>query len=85
MRNANKVMSTLNRDLLWQAQTPQTFKVELIRRAYVKLKGKVTDDAMAVEKLGLPVRLIAGSYDNIKVTTLEDLLLMAGILRKGRK
>lgn len=83
MRNENRVTRTMNRDKLWQAQTPQVFKAALIRNAYAKLRGAVTDDAMAVEKLGKPVKMVMGSYENIKVTAPEDLIMMEAIL-KGR-
>lgn len=72
------VKNTLNRRQLWQIQTPQVFEACLIKEAYCKLQeGRytgITDDAMVVEKiLGLPVKLVEGSYQNIKITTPEDL------------
>jgi len=80
-----KVERSLNRDELWLAQTPQTFKVSLIRRAYAQPAEKVTDDAMLVEKLKIPVKMVMGAYENLKVTTPEDLKLMAAILKdRGR-
>ena len=81
------VVRTLRRDLLWEAQTPQTFKRELITKAYRKAKSrrvKATDDAALVERLGRKVRLVTGSYDNIKITTKEDLELARVLLRSGR-
>ncbi|MFH1386529.1 MAG: 2-C-methyl-D-erythritol 4-phosphate cytidylyltransferase [bacterium] len=82
MSNGERVMGTLNRNELWAAQTPQTFQVEIIKKAYDKLTENVTDDAMAVEKLGIPVKMVMGEYTNIKVTTPEDLSIMASILKK---
>lgn len=79
------ISKTINRENFWVAQTPQAFNVPLINKAYAKLKGKVTDDAMAVEQLGQPVKLVVGSYQNLKVTTPEDLLLMGYILKGRRK
>lgn len=76
---------TPNRDTLWAVQTPQTFKYKLILEAYEKLQAnniKVTDDAMLIEKLGRTVKIIEGSYENIKITTPGDLILGEGILRK---
>lgn len=69
---------TPNRNLVWQIQTPQVFSVELIRKAYGLLMEQtdicVTDDAMVVEQmLDMKVRLVQGSYENIKITTPEDL------------
>lgn len=69
---------TPNRSLLWQIQTPQVFEVGLIRKAYGLLMEQkdicVTDDAMVVEQmLQTKVKLVTGSYENIKITTPEDL------------
>lgn len=79
------VESTPKRDLVYQVQTPQIFEYDLIKDAYEKLietedallaQGvKITDDAMVVETLcNQRVKIIEGSYDNIKITTPEDLL-----------
>ncbi len=80
------IVSTPNRNLVWQVQTPQVFAYSLIKEAYRDLILKemallqsgvvVTDDAMVVETLtGHPVKLVKGSYENIKITTREDLLI----------
>jgi len=72
------VTTTLDRSALWHAQTPQMFRLGLLRQALAKVlqQGEiVTDEAGAVERLGQHVRLVAGHYDNIKITTREDLLL----------
>jgi 2-C-methyl-D-erythritol 4-phosphate cytidylyltransferase len=58
------------------------FRTALIKKAYVQLKGRVTDDAMAVEKIGKPVKIVTGSYHNLKVTTTDDLLLADKLLKK---
>lgn len=79
------VESTPKRDLVYQVQTPQIFEYNLIKDAYAKLiekeeellahSVKITDDAMVVETLcNQSVKIIEGSYDNIKITTPEDLL-----------
>ncbi len=76
---------TPNRDTLWAVQTPQIFRYQLLLKAYEKLQIdniKVTDDSMLVEKSGHIVKIIEGSYENIKITTPEDLILGEGILRK---
>ena len=65
--------ATVDRDVLWAAQTPQIFQTELLRRAYEALDEEVTDDASAVERLGHPVKLVPGDPYNIKLTTREDL------------
>ena len=78
------VKSTPKRDLVWTIQTPQVFEYTLIEDAYSKLRKnelelintgvKITDDAMVVESLkGNKIRLVEGSYQNIKITTQEDL------------
>jgi len=78
-----RVTETVDRDGLWAAQTPQTFTVALIKKAYEQLKHNVTDDAAAVEMFGIPVRVVMGSYTNLKVTTPDDLPVAAALL-KGR-
>lgn len=68
-------------------QTPQTFKYELILKAYEKAEEEAfyaTDDTMLYERLGYSVKMVEGGYDNIKITTPEDLLLAANILNSRR-
>lgn len=70
---------TPNRDLVWAIQTPQAFSYQLIRKAYDRIpkdgEVNVTDDAMVMETFGeKKVKLVCGSYKNIKITTPEDLL-----------
>lgn len=75
---ANKnglVKQTLERQQLWAIQTPQIFRRDIIVSAYSQAVGEVTDDATLVEKLGYKVKLYLGGYNNIKITTPEDLLL----------
>ncbi|MGZ3614700.1 MAG: 2-C-methyl-D-erythritol 4-phosphate cytidylyltransferase [Thermodesulfobacteriota bacterium] len=72
------VLKTLDRESLWQIQTPQTFRVSVIKEAYYRAAedGFVgTDDASLVERLGVKVHILPGSYTNIKITTPEDLFL----------
>ncbi|MCK4387619.1 MAG: 2-C-methyl-D-erythritol 4-phosphate cytidylyltransferase [Dehalococcoidia bacterium] len=69
------IVETFQRSKLWAAQTPQIFRFDIITRAYQELTTEVTDDAAAVERLGYKVRLYKGAYNNIKVTTPEDLAL----------
>ncbi len=78
------VERTVDRSNLWEIQTPQVFKKELIVAAYNKyLKREFTDDASLVERLGERVRVVQGSYENIKITTKEDLLFAELIARRG--
>jgi 2-C-methyl-D-erythritol 4-phosphate cytidylyltransferase len=78
------VSHTVDRSKLWAVQTPQTFKLDLLKRAFaavVEQKAKVTDESAAVELLGEPVRLVAASITNLKITAPEDLPLAAACLR----
>ena len=70
------VDSTIDRSKLWAIQTPQTFDKELLLRAYKQARADgvyATDDSALVERLGHKVKLVVGSYDNIKVTTPLDI------------
>jgi len=69
------VSKTLNRQELWAVQTPQIFRFDIIAEAHEQVKEDVTDDASMVEHLGRKVKLYMGSYNNIKITTPEDLAL----------
>ena len=77
---------TPDRETVYNIQTPQTFRRELIERAYKKafetgIFG--TDDASLAENAGIPVKMTKGSYDNIKITTPDDLLVGEKILNGG--
>jgi len=79
---------TADRVGLWRALTPQIFRYGLLRRALalcIERERAVTDEASAVEALGLRPRLVAGRADNIKLTTLADRDLAEAILRAGRR
>ncbi len=77
------VDQTVDRSNLWEIQTPQVFKKELILQAYKKYsKRDVTDDASLVEKLGKNVQVVPGSDENIKITTNGDLLFAGEIARR---
>jgi len=78
------VLGTPPRGSLRAVQTPQVFRADIIREAYQKDSGEVTDDAALVERLGYKVKLFTGAYDNIKITTPRDLSL-AEIIIKGRE
>lgn len=78
------VAQTLDRHGLWTVQTPQTFRYPLIRSAYEKACEDGfygTDDAMLLERLGFKVKVVLGTYRNIKITTPEDLVLAEMILQ----
>ncbi|MBK0393642.1 2-C-methyl-D-erythritol 4-phosphate cytidylyltransferase [Ramlibacter algicola] len=80
-----RVAATLPRSQKWLAQTPQMFRLGLLRRALAAAGDKVTDEASAVEALGLRPRLVPGSALNMKVTWPEDFALAEAILgSRGR-
>jgi 2-C-methyl-D-erythritol 4-phosphate cytidylyltransferase len=77
------IQRTLDRSGLWLAQTPQTFRRALLWEAYRKAElGRLhaTDDAALVERLGHPVGIVPGSWENIKITTPEDLVIAEAML-----
>ncbi len=76
------VHQTLPRQNLWAVQTPQVFGIKIITEAYSRANGDVTDDASLVEQLGYRVKLYMGSYDNIKITTPDDLALAKVLWQK---
>lgn len=79
------VSDTPARDSLWAAQTPQAFAYDLLLEAHSLVDYDVTDDAAMIEAIGHPVHLFIGSYDNIKVTTPEDLHIAEAILRSRHR
>ena len=83
-------VTTPEREYVWAVQTPQVFEKTLIFEAYARLMEEecvhVTDDAMVVEQMmRLPVKLFEGSYENIKITTPEDLDIARIFLSKKLK
>jgi 2-C-methyl-D-erythritol 4-phosphate cytidylyltransferase len=77
------VVETPARETLWQAQTPQTFRFDLIYQAHCRAEQDGftgTDDASLIERLGGRVRIVPGDYRNIKITTPEDLILAEAFL-----
>jgi 2-C-methyl-D-erythritol 4-phosphate cytidylyltransferase / 2-C-methyl-D-erythritol 2,4-cyclodiphosphate synthase len=81
-------VDTVDRDGLWRALTPQIFGFAQLKQALdeaVRSGTAVTDEAQAMERLGLPARLVRGSPFNIKVTRAEDLLMAEAILKGTEK
>ena len=81
------IEKTIDRENLFLIQTPQVFKKELIVKAYeVAYQDQFygTDDSSLVERLGIPVKLVEGSYENIKITTPEDLRLAEFIAQRRK-
>lgn len=85
MRNLEGISDgTLERDKMFCVQTPQVFDYRLILDCHIKVNGEkviVTDDTMVVEKYNNKVYLYEGSYNNIKITTVEDLIVAERILK----
>jgi len=82
-----QIEKTISREQLWAIQTPQTFEQSIIQEAHQRAsqEGFIgTDDAALVEWLGVRVKIVMGSYDNIKITTPEDLIVAEALL-KSRK
>jgi 2-C-methyl-D-erythritol 4-phosphate cytidylyltransferase len=79
---AQRVAGTEDRAQLWLAQTPQMFRAGLLAQALRQAPGRVTDEAQAIEGLGLKPRLVAGSRENLKVTWPEDLAIAEAILAR---
>ena len=81
------VMATVERSSLWAVQTPQAFRFSLLYRAYEQAEkdGFIgTDDSSLVERISHPVTMVEGDYDNIKLTTQEDLFFAQAILQKRK-
>jgi len=79
------VVETLDRESLVSVQTPQAFRVDLLRRALERDLGDATDEAALVEGLGEPVRIVAGDPRNIKLTAPSELSLFRALLRTGMR
>ena len=84
-RDDRIVHQTLPRENLWAVQTPQVFGIAIITEAYTRENGGVTDDASLVEQLGYRVKIYTGAYDNIKITTPDDLALAEVLWQKYGK
>jgi 2-C-methyl-D-erythritol 4-phosphate cytidylyltransferase/2-C-methyl-D-erythritol 2,4-cyclodiphosphate synthase len=84
----NIIEATVPRNKLWLAQTPQAFKYELLEEAYKMAydeKYYGTDDASLVERMGKEVKMVESSYENIKITTNEDMLIADAMMIKRNK
>lgn len=77
------IKRTMDRSELWLAQTPQTFRRAVLLEAYEKAEVErlqATDDAALVERLGHAVGIVPGSWENLKITTTDDLVIAEAIL-----
>lgn len=80
-----EVVETIDRTSLWQTQTPQAFRFSILEEAHEKAKQDGflgTDESSLVERLGYPVKIVQSDYDNIKLTTPEDIYFAHAILEK---
>ena len=75
------VRETPDRAQLWAAQTPQVFRYRILMEAHKSCNQDVTDDAAMLESLGHPVKMFLGAYQNIKVTTADDLIIAEAFLK----
>jgi 2-C-methyl-D-erythritol 4-phosphate cytidylyltransferase len=81
------ISQTVDRSKLWSVQTPQTFRIEVIRKAIAAARAKnllLTDDTAACELIGQPVQLVKSTAPNPKVTVPADLPFVESLLRAGR-
>lgn len=82
-KSGTKITKSLDRKTIWNAQTPQIFKKDILKKAYSKKISKsTTDDAQLVEKTGTKSALVFASYENFKITEQTDFLLAEAILKK---
>ena len=79
------VEKTPDRSLLWAAQTPQVFRYQMLLDAHRALNQDFTDDAAMIESLGHSVKMYLGSYENIKVTTSDDLVIAEAFLKSDAR
>jgi len=78
--SGGRVVATADREGLWEAQTPQVFRKDILQAAYAAADGSATDDAALVEATGQPVAVVPGDPRNIKITTASDLALAAAVI-----
>ena len=82
MGGDRQIQETVSREGLWEAQTPQVFRRELLLEAHARRDGfAATDDAQLVERIGHAVTVVPGSLINVKITTKEDLRLAEHALK----
>ncbi|MCZ2259220.1 2-C-methyl-D-erythritol 4-phosphate cytidylyltransferase [Sporosarcina sp. G11-34] len=82
------VEETVDRDKLWIIQTPQAFSFDVLKEAFNKAKADDflgTDESMLVERMGHPVRIVESTYDNVKMTTTEDLVFGEILLQRRQQ
>ena len=81
-KNGKSIAKSIDRNNIWQAQTPQMFRTKVLKKVYSdKIPENITDDAQLVEKIGKKVMLVDGGYENFKVTQPIDFKLAEAILK----
>ena len=80
----NHVGKTIPRDHLWQAQTPQMFRLGLLKQALSSYNGAPTDEAEAIEALGLQPKLVQGELRNLKITYPQDLAMLEALISQEK-
>ena len=78
-----QIQETVPREKLWEAQTPQVFRRDLLLKAFAEnpQASTTTDEAQLVEQIGHPITVVQGSSSNMKITTKDDLRLAAEVLK----
>lgn len=77
----DKVAKSLDRNIVWHAQTPQSFRFDLLTKAFDQFDATLTDDVAVVLNIGVHPHIVLGDKTNFKVTTLEDLKRMMSLLK----
>jgi 2-C-methyl-D-erythritol 4-phosphate cytidylyltransferase len=81
--DGDKIIDTPLREELWQVQTPQVFRYQEILDAHIKFEGQsFTDDTLLIEKMGKSVYIVKGCYENLKITTPEDIDIARVLAKK---
>ena len=83
VKDNRQIQETVSRNNLWEAQTPQVFRRDLLVKAFAEnpQASTATDEAQLVEQIGHPVTVVEGSPSNMKITTKDDLRLAAEVLK----
>ncbi len=76
-------VKTISREALWQAQTPQMFRYQTLKNALSQFEGSPTDEAQAIEALGLQPKLVVGTLCNMKVTYPQDIAVVEALMKQG--
>jgi 2-C-methyl-D-erythritol 4-phosphate cytidylyltransferase/2-C-methyl-D-erythritol 2,4-cyclodiphosphate synthase len=87
VNDSGGVTGTLERNTLWSIQTPQGFDFLILQQAYERARQDNylgTDDASLVERLGVSVKIVVGNYENLKVTTPEDLIVAEALIQEKK-